>query len=150
MEQLADMIAVIPDFEDPADQVSDAAGRPGVVIMSMLQWTLLQEGPKLSVLIWGQSRGWAGGNRRLQRAVAFQTGLPTIDGVDGDTEVLRNLGVGMRTLLKPGEGREPTFFELRASEVSREPAGHQLRISVHSYTEINKMIEAVLDNVLPL
>ena len=51
MEQLADVITVIPDLEDPADQVPHAAGGPGVITMSMLQWTLPQEGPKLSMLI---------------------------------------------------------------------------------------------------
>jgi len=53
--------------------------------------------------------------------------------------VLRNLGVGMRALLKPVESRDPPLFELGAGEVSRKPAGHQLKISAQSYTEINNL-----------
>jgi len=93
VEQLADMTLVLPDLEGLTDQLPDAAGRPGVISVSMGQWTLPEEGPKLSMLIWGQSRGWTRGHRRLQRAVALQTGLPAVNGVDGDAKMFCNLSV---------------------------------------------------------
>jgi len=47
-------------------------------------------------------------------------------------------------LLKPVESRDPPLFELGAGEVSRKPAGHQLRIPVQSYTEINRVMGFLL------
>lgn len=49
------MVTVVPDLEGLADQVTDTAGGPGVVLVSMRQGALPQEGPQLSLLI-GVSR----------------------------------------------------------------------------------------------
>lgn len=139
MEQLADVVTVVPDLERLTNQIPDTAGGPGVVDMSMCQRTLPKEGPKLSMLIWGQSRGWTEGNRRLQRAVALQTGFPAVDGMDGDAEMFCNLSVRMDALLQPIQSCEAPFFELSAREVGGKPARHPSTIAVLSYAEINRV-----------
>jgi len=90
VEQLVNVVAVVPNLKGLADQVADAADGPSKVTMS--QWNLSQEIPKLSVLIWVDRAGGSG-QRSLRDALALQTGLPTVDGVEGNAEVLHDLGV---------------------------------------------------------
>lgn len=53
VEQRANVATVVPDLKRLADQVPDAASGPGVVLVlvSLREQTLSQEGPQLSLLV---------------------------------------------------------------------------------------------------
>jgi len=65
--------------------------------------------------------------------------------MDRNAEVLRDLRIGMRALLKPVKGREPPLFELSTREVRGKPSRHSPLLPVLSHAEINKATQLAFE-----
>lgn len=148
MQQFADVIGVVPDPEGASNQVAHPARGPGMVWKAVLEWTLSQEGSELFVLLGKETGRGSFGHCRLKGALLFETGFPTVDGVDRNAKILGDFFIWVCVTLDPAQSGEPTFFQLGTGQMGREPIGHVYILSRQSYAEINN--SADVDYPLPL
>lgn len=96
MQHFANVILVIPDPGAVANQVTPPARGPTVVWKAMMNRTLLQEGPQMFVLFGRQTCPGSLGDGGLQRPLFLETGLPAVDGVNRNPEMLGDLFIRVR------------------------------------------------------